>query len=1105
MIKRNSPNNITPSLVNTAQSEHFNVTEAIRADAPITSTKSVLKSINFENASDGSYIIRKPIILKERLSGNKWYLYDNTHILNLYESSDNQYHVSLLTMAITGSPTTISLRYYDKSLNYKIKADAATILVPYIKKVLNVYNAPDHTLLSIILDTQAFTTTTQDDLVYSSTHYQVRNAHEVYRFIKIYKNLDTETDSDWIVEIIHPEFNSITSGMDAGNPNTLDINLVLDNPYAIRDLYGYGYNSATKIITYMPIDQATQTEAVINELPVYMLTEDCPYLDNGTQKGFKVLVSTNPVDLYGKRVVLKACITTAVSTLDYYCCWEQSVNGIDWETCPDFISKFETNNNNLLAEILVSDITSAEFEKVAYEDSLDKAATYLVKKKVVKLNPSKTVDLNETDLIKNRADVLVVNNPKMTMYYRFQIFVDTGKGTPVPETITKTLAKSYFESVGQSTAVNIDSLGKFTYQTYVGRGVDSDVPSGTPTTHNPEVVNGSILLYESDTASYMGNYIYIKCTDSQYTVKNIRILLDNKTYHAEDENHLTSYYTEKGTFLKYITNPGNRVGNIDVGGGNEISGLVANDTASIDIPSGVSDILIGNGAKDMASTLPSGDSVFQYRTKIKSIEIDYEIEGTVQTTSIYLTSTTGSYKFEYSNSEKYLEDLSLLRKQLFTSNIYYNKEQFWFYGNNTLFSTDLGSYIIKLMNTMTFGTLVTNIIAYRNYLLVFTETSITLLKYNSEEGTYDSKIITTAIGVPEVDSRTIAVILNSIYFKSKYKVYKLVPNLYASNDDILNIHTISTPIDSILESLLSLSTETSNFCYADASSYRVFLPLQNINGSSETTYEIRYDYNNKLWTVHQYPVLATGIEIRSITEAYLRTDVAAYYFKEDLGTLLNSTLVEDLTNVGCSYEHNSNTVTCSVGGTNSQGYNVTSLSVGNSTYTSMTDIYDYIPYGDLLNMTLVELYNAINQYTINATTSYISYIVPIEFNIDFGQKSSNYTLDKQFLESKLIFACMHVKDIFPVTLDIQTDGIQRPLHWDVNTDSALWKTNVEDVGTLSTDFGFDKQDYNGIFRQLIVKYSGKGKTIRHLIRGTTKTRFKFYSMDVRSRILPVKQ
>jgi hypothetical protein len=170
-------------------------------------------------------------------------------------------------------------------------------------------------------------------------------------------------------------------------------------------------------------------------------------------------------------------------------------------------------------------------------------------------------------------------------------------------------------------------------------------------------------------------------------------------------------------------------------------------------------------------------------------------------------------------------------------------------------------------------------------------------------------------------------------------------------------------------------------------------------------------------------------------------------------------------------------------------------------------ISNAVPYADYLNSVPKDLVSAVigNAATSHSyERSFEKIATPIRFEIDFGQKSSNYTLDKQFLETKLTLATLSSKDSFPLSLDIRTDGVSRELHWDANTDGAIWKSSLDDIGILNTGFGADGQDYGGVLRQLIVKYSGKGKTIRHIISGKSKALFKFYSMDVRGRILPKK-
>lgn len=133
-----------------------------------------------------------------------------------------------------------------------------------------------------------------------------------------------------------------------------------------------------------------------------------------------------------------------------------------------------------------------------------------------------------------------------------------------------------------------------------------------------------------------------------------------------------------------------------------------------------------------------------------------------------------------------------------------------------------------------------------------------------------------------------------------------------------------------------------------------------------------------------------------------------------------------------------------------------------------------------------------------------NHMTPISFSIDFGQKASRYADNKQFLGSKLILGTLSEKDIFPFDVHISTDGMSRTIHIDETTDSALWKTSVEQPGTLSTRFVDETTETIGTLRQMVLKYSGRGKTIRHVISGQSKHKFKFYSLDYKYRNLPNK-
>ena len=159
---------------------------------------------------------------------------------------------------------------------------------------------------------------------------------------------------------------------------------------------------------------------------------------------------------------------------------------------------------------------------------------------------------------------------------------------------------------------------------------------------------------------------------------------------------------------------------------------------------------------------------------------------------------------------------------------------------------------------------------------------------------------------------------------------------------------------------------------------------------------------------------------------------------------------------------------------------------------------NYLPYGDYYDNTIDELLQYGNA-GIELNNS------QIEFIIDSGEKTDNLAITKQFVETKIILATQSSKDTFPLTITVKTDGIYQKLHIDCNTDSALWKNVITDIGTLSTDFVNNSSNILNTLRQLILRYSGKGKTISHYISGKSQCKFKIFVVYYKYKLLPVKQ
>lgn len=143
--------------------------------------------------------------------------------------------------------------------------------------------------------------------------------------------------------------------------------------------------------------------------------------------------------------------------------------------------------------------------------------------------------------------------------------------------------------------------------------------------------------------------------------------------------------------------------------------------------------------------------------------------------------------------------------------------------------------------------------------------------------------------------------------------------------------------------------------------------------------------------------------------------------------------------------------------------------------------YDFpLEYGDVLSFTKDD-------------DETIPVVTPIEFMFDSGQKTNDLSRTKQFVESKLILATLTEKDMFPINVDISIDGLEyKCLHFDANTDGAFWKTSTDNLLTLSTDAGSDNQNIFNVMRQMFIRYSGKGTSIRHVVSGKSYFNFKFY-------------
>lgn len=376
------------------------------------------------------------------------------------------------------------------------------------------------------------------------------------------------------------------------------------------------------------------------------------------------------------------------------------------------------------------------------------------------------------------------------------------------------------------------------------------------------------------------------------------------------------------------------------------------------------------------------------------------------------------------------------------------------YGNPAFRNNLIASYAgesVRPLSKMTpleisENTHITTILPWKNYLVGFTEKTIHLI--SSVEDGYTTTTVNTFIGVPEQDSRCCVPTLNGIIFKSGPKLYMLYPNIYAGADNILNITDISTKIASYLENYES-PADASPFAIGTDLEYILMLPQES------TTLCLRYNYTSKIWTFHEYPVVFISYEILNVSDIHLFG-----YQKVTFGRVYAEYILD------AEYDK------------------------------LFDDVSDTLPYTDVI-------------YPVTSLANWETLLIddmirPIAFELDSGQKSDSLNKDKQFVETKFNVTTLHAKDSFPMKITIHIDGFPSIITRNVYTDSAFWKEKLSHTGTLSTTFASNGSDIFNVFRQMFLRYSGKGRSIRHLIEGESLYPFKIYEIDYRYRNLNTK-
>lgn len=359
----------------------------------------------------------------------------------------------------------------------------------------------------------------------------------------------------------------------------------------------------------------------------------------------------------------------------------------------------------------------------------------------------------------------------------------------------------------------------------------------------------------------------------------------------------------------------------------------------------------------------------------------------------------------------------------------------------------------KLITLNTYeNTIVTALIPWRDYLVAFTENSTHLITM-SEDSSY-TKTVNSDTGVPVSDWRCCKSILNGVIFKSGSRVYFMYPNTYSGTDTIANLTDISEPISDYLIEYPENVTNTP-FAITSDDYYMLFMPKES------STVCLKYEYLDKRWTVHEYPVVFFNYE----TFSHGDTRLFGYVVVENKRVYGEYSINLDIEDM-------------------------------------FTDIAENLPYGDFI----VESSSGIAADIANwGTVAYEGKLTPIHFILDSGQKTDSKWYAKQFTESKFVLSTQSQKDAFPMQVTVHIDGTPHVHVMDVNTDSSFWKTSVDDIGTVSTEFYTANSNTFNTYRKMFIRYSGKGTSIRHIIEGDSLYPFKLYDVIYRFKVLNIKK
>lgn len=1140
MIKRNIPKNIIPS--ERLQEYSFTASHSINVTTAPTIRDTIYDSTNMQVNLDGSLSIRKPLQFKQKwvtdYMGNTYktiysgYLFDGVTYLHI------QKHLYSNSIRINcgKSYSEAYMNSLDIYTTSETNIIASSNSIPAICKDIKITNTVNSTILSGILfnlvEFAGGSFNTADDAI--SENYQ-------YRYLKIVK--DSETDVFKII-FIEPEMPTIN----ASDTISINYNTTADYVYSLTDNYSAQAVSVAAILPYVSKNQVT---TISRGLKVKNILKSEDFITFSALRDPKAWIP----------LILKAFINVKEDSGNYYCTWEKSYDGVIWQEVPEFTKYFSTvdvaivdNTNSYqgLEDTFVNtrivkytmlnahseeDMLYSRPDVLILQDAND-SATYRFS--IVSLYKASDEIFTRHSITKENALISSKNekvSAKLSIYYKINPYETYDEENISFETHLVKLSENRAEGISELSEENIKTTKEFLVDASSGKllKIDVEFPNlSLETGFAAQSINAAFCLKyfgklvdefkDFVIVSYNNTFVksnvitnsdsyFITVTgengwDFTYKTNNERSYFDVNLYRAMPLDYITLK-----NFIKTVPSVPTLIDMPEY----------INFSFAKEFKEAVLDTLINVGcpytesAEGLSAGVPinfkyCGLTVQAYAENTLFTKADANIvldlmgydpdcgNDVLRTSKLIAWKNVENdcdfVRIPNEYSEEWLQYfLDIKNTTVHKSNPYLGYVSgIKFDGISQTLRKGDGTYLEFTPTaeesankpSLQLGYALWNVIKTNFTELLNTKIPNTVsgnkLYHNHRIFTY-GKEFKNCIYVSDVDSFTTP-LFNMIDLSATEDsvVTALVPwrdYLIAATEN--SIHLIKETADGFtskaINTYIGISEKDSKTCKAILNGL-VFKSGTKIYSLQPSV----YSSDDSILNISEISKpIANYIEDGELSNFSIVTEQAYYLFIPGDTTLC--LCYEFTRKIWTKYVYPVKLI-------NYQIHTVENITVFDD---NLNEYYfekqlnpDVFEYGDILD-------NSGN-------------ITKIPFKFDSGQKADDISKTKQFVESKLILATLNDKDTFPINVDILIDGVEfKQLHFDSSSSGAIWKTNANDILTLGTAIDSDSRNLFNSLRQMLVRYSGKGKSIRHIVSGISNFNFKFYVLYYRYKNTHVKQ